>query len=73
MVRLMAVKYFTVQEHDYLATYGAALRHAWGDEDSRPKRAAPFAMVWDAGPQLTRRICEADLYIPASGHESDHV
>eukprot|EP00969_Alexandrium_andersonii_P162032 7161669-Alexandrium_andersonii.AAC.1 len=30
-------------------------------------------MVWDADLQLTRRVCEADLYIPASSHESDHV
>eukprot|EP00969_Alexandrium_andersonii_P237807 10497575-Alexandrium_andersonii.AAC.1 len=30
-------------------------------------------MVWDADLQLTRRICEADMYIPASSHESDHI
>eukprot|EP00969_Alexandrium_andersonii_P001891 83395-Alexandrium_andersonii.AAC.1 len=73
MVWLMAVKNLTVLERDYLAEYGPVWRKTWGDTEALSGRAKPFAMVWDADLQLTRRICEADLYIPASNHESDHI
>eukprot|EP00969_Alexandrium_andersonii_P213688 9436231-Alexandrium_andersonii.AAC.1 len=67
----MAVKELPLLERDYLHDYALFWREAYGGRDKDKGKARPFAMVWDADLQLTRRVCEADLYVPASSHESD--
>eukprot|EP00969_Alexandrium_andersonii_P165278 7304753-Alexandrium_andersonii.AAC.1 len=69
----MAVKELTIVERDYLRDYTLFCHEAYGDQDKDQGEARPFAMVRGADLQLTRRVCEADLYIPASSHESDHI
>eukprot|EP00969_Alexandrium_andersonii_P134888 5967627-Alexandrium_andersonii.AAC.1 len=60
-------------ERDYLNEHALVWHQTRENEADIEGRPRPFSMVWDADLQLTRRICEADMYIPASSHESDHI
>eukprot|EP00969_Alexandrium_andersonii_P032963 1439625-Alexandrium_andersonii.AAC.1 len=69
----LAIKNLTVQERGYLIEHEAVLRAVEEFLSDIEGRDPEFTIAWDQDLQLMRRTCEADMYVPASSHDSDHT